>query len=46
MERTVDLPTGCHITIEDKPAPAFTPPPPDRHFTEGSFFIAEDKTIC
>src|SRR6185312_3014821 len=26
-------------------APAFTPPPPDRHIVEGSLFIADDKTI-
>jgi len=26
-------------------APAFTPPPPERHITEGSFFIGEDRTI-
>ena len=27
-------------------APAFTPPPPERHITEGSFFVADDRTIC
>ena len=27
-------------------APAFSPPPPERHITEGSFFVAENKTIC
>jgi N12 class adenine-specific DNA methylase len=26
-------------------APAFTPPPPERHITEGSFFIGDDRTI-
>ena len=25
--------------------PTFTPPPPLRHVTEGSFFVADDKTI-
>ena len=28
------------------PAPAFTPPPPERHITEGSFFVADDRTVC
>jgi N12 class adenine-specific DNA methylase len=28
-----------------EPAPAFTPPPPERHIAEGSFFIADDKVI-
>jgi N12 class adenine-specific DNA methylase/SAM-dependent methyltransferase len=27
------------------PAPAFTPPPPDRHITEGSFFVGDDRII-
>ena len=27
-------------------APAFTPPPPERHITEGSFFVADDRTVC
>ena len=27
-------------------APAFTPPPPERHITEGSFFVGDDRTIC
>ena len=26
-------------------APAFTPPPLERHVTEGSFFVGEDRTI-
>ncbi|MGH7227548.1 MAG: hypothetical protein ACRELF_30420, partial [Gemmataceae bacterium] len=30
---------------EDKPAPSFTPPPPERHITEGSFFIGDDRVI-
>ncbi len=29
-----------------KLAPAFTPPPLERHVTEGSFFIDEDRFIC
>jgi N12 class adenine-specific DNA methylase len=31
---------------EDKPVPKFTPLPPDRHITEGSFFVGEDRSIC
>jgi N12 class adenine-specific DNA methylase len=27
------------------PPPAFTPPPPERHIAEGSFFIADDKVM-
>ena len=28
------------------PERAFTPPPPLKHITEGSFFIRDDRTIC
>ncbi|MGA2500412.1 MAG: DEAD/DEAH box helicase family protein, partial [Tepidisphaeraceae bacterium] len=31
---------------QETPAPAFAPPPPERHITEGSFFVADDRTIC
>ncbi len=31
--------------IAQKPAQRFTPPPPERHITEGSFFIGEDRVI-
>jgi N12 class adenine-specific DNA methylase/predicted RNA methylase len=31
--------------VQAEPAPVFTPPPPERHIAEGSFFVAEDKTI-
>jgi N12 class adenine-specific DNA methylase len=30
----------------EPPAPAFTPPPPERHIAEGSFFVADDRTVC
>jgi N12 class adenine-specific DNA methylase len=30
----------------EKPAAVFTPPPLERHIDEGSFFIADDRTIC
>ena len=32
--------------VEEQSAPAFTPPPLERHISEGSFFVAEDRTIC
>jgi N12 class adenine-specific DNA methylase len=31
---------------KEAPLPAFTPPPPERHISEGSFFVGEDRTIC
>ncbi len=30
---------------ETKPLPVFTPPPPERHITEGSFFVGDDRII-
>jgi N12 class adenine-specific DNA methylase len=30
---------------KEKTAPAFIPPPPERHIGEGSFFIGDDKVI-
>ena len=33
-------------TAQELSAPAFAPPPPERHITEGSFFVADDRTIC
>lgn len=32
--------------VSEPPIPAFTPPPPERNITEGSFFINEDRVIC
>jgi len=32
--------------VQDEPAPAFTPPAPERHIGEGSFFVRDDGTIC
>jgi hypothetical protein len=32
--------------IQEQPTAAFTPPPPERHISEGSFFIADNRTIC
>ena len=31
--------------IPERAAPAFTPPPPERHIGEGSFFVGDDKVI-
>jgi N12 class adenine-specific DNA methylase len=33
------------IGAKAAPEPAFTPPPPERHISEGSFFIGDDRTI-
>ncbi len=30
---------------EEEPAPAFVPPPPQRHINEGSFFVGDDRVI-
>ena len=30
---------------EEQPAPAFIPPPPERHISEGSFFVGDDRVI-
>ncbi len=30
---------------QNEPAPVFTPPPPERHISEGSFFVGDDRTI-
>ena len=32
--------------VQNQPTPAFTPPPPDRHIGEGSFFVGDDRTVC
>jgi N12 class adenine-specific DNA methylase len=31
---------------QEQPAAAFAPPPPERHISEGSFFVADNRTIC
>jgi N12 class adenine-specific DNA methylase len=30
---------------QEAPATSFTPPPPERHITEGSFFVGDDRLI-
>ena len=32
-------------SVPDQPAPAFIPPPPERHISEGSFFVGDDRVI-
>lgn len=32
-------------SVREEPALAFTPPPPERHITEGSFFVGDDRAI-
>jgi N12 class adenine-specific DNA methylase len=42
------LPEGQVIQSEAErpnPPPVFTPPPPERHITEGSFFVGDDHVI-
>ena len=38
-------PTPPAVAKAQPVAPAFTPPPPERHITEGSFFIGDDRII-
>src|SRR5207237_8146621 len=32
-------------TVQEQPAPVFTPPPAERHISEGSFFVGDDRII-
>ena len=36
---------ASHRRSQEEPAPAFTPPPPERHIGEGSFFVGDDRII-
>jgi len=44
--RLPEFASGKASATQEEPVPAFTPPPPERHISEGSFFVAEDRTIC
>ena len=44
--RLPELAPFAATEAENKPTPEFTPPPPERHIGEGSFFIRNDRTIC
>ena len=45
IRRLPELAPTTAAAIAEKPVPAFTPPPPERHIGEGSFFIGDDRTI-
>jgi hypothetical protein len=49
LKQAIDrLPEFAPIQLSQadaKPVPAFTPPPPQRHIAEGSFFVGDDKAI-
>jgi N12 class adenine-specific DNA methylase len=45
IHRLPEFATAQASPVENEPAPAFTPPPPERHITEGSFFVADDRII-
>jgi N12 class adenine-specific DNA methylase/predicted RNA methylase len=55
VRRLPELAPATAATVKAEPAPTFTPPPPERHIAEGSFFIplcqgsggqvADDRTI-
>src|SRR5262249_21347544 len=36
----------CASAVQEKPAAAFTPPPPLPHISEGSFFVGDGRVIC
>jgi N12 class adenine-specific DNA methylase/tRNA G46 methylase TrmB len=38
--------TNQATTVQERAEPSFTPPPLLPHIAEGSFFVAEDDTIC
>jgi N12 class adenine-specific DNA methylase len=46
IERLPRFETGQAAPLQEEPLPAFTPPPPERHISEGSFFVGDDRTIC
>ncbi|GIK15179.1 MAG: hypothetical protein BroJett003_01430 [Planctomycetota bacterium] len=39
-------PSQASPTEEQEPVAAFSPPPPERHINEGSFFVGPDQTLC
>jgi N12 class adenine-specific DNA methylase len=45
IHRLPEFAAGQASNVDDPPAPTFTPPPPERHIDEGSFFVAADKII-
>ena len=45
VERLPQFEAMQATTVEAETAPAFVPPPPERHIGEGSFFIGDDRAI-
>ncbi len=45
IHRLPEFAAGQVSTNLDAPAPAFTPPPPERHISEGSFFVGTDRVV-
>jgi N12 class adenine-specific DNA methylase len=45
IQRLPEFAKGKATQVETKPAQPFTPPPPERHITEGSFFVGDDRII-
>ena len=46
ITRLPEFAKGKATQAETEPTQQFTPPPPQRHITEGSFFIGDDRVIC
>ena len=45
IERLPKFTTGQVWPINEVPVAAFTPPPPERHIDEGSFFVGDDRIV-
>jgi N12 class adenine-specific DNA methylase/trans-aconitate methyltransferase len=46
IERLPECAPSRVSPVQEEPVPAFTPPPLERHITEGSFFVDPDGDIC
>ena len=46
IRRLPELTPPPQAAARPEPAPAFMPPPAERHIAEGSFFLADDRSIC
>src|SRR5207249_4477065 len=44
--RLPELAMAPAASFQEKPSVALARPPPERHFSEGSFFVGDDGTIC
>jgi hypothetical protein len=45
IHRLPEFATAQASPVENEPAAAFTPPPPERHITEGSFFVGDERIV-